>query len=88
MNDLAMDIGEAVVAALVAVGQPLVVNPHGVHDRGVDVVNMHRVFIDIVGEVVGFAVFEPGFDAAAGEPHGEAAGVVVAPVLCGRERAL
>ena len=38
-------------------------------------------FTDVVAEVVGFAVADAFFDAAAGEPHAEVARVVVAAVV-------
>ena len=43
-DHLAVDVGEAEVAAGVAVGQPLVVEAEQVQDRGVEVVDADRVF--------------------------------------------
>ena len=57
-------------------------------DRGVEVADVDGVFDDVVGEVVGFAVDRAAFDAAAGHPHGEAAGVMVAAVVFFAEAAL
>ena len=47
-------------------------------DRGLDVVDVHGVFLDVEAEFIGLAVLDAGFDAAAGEPHGECLRVVVA----------
>ena len=38
------------------VGEPLVVEAQQVQDRGVEIVDMDRVFDDVVGEIVGLAV--------------------------------
>ena len=48
--------------------------------RGLQVVDVDGVLGDVVAEVVGLAVGEAGFDAAACKPDGEAAAVVVAAV--------
>ena len=36
-----------------------------------EIVDVHGIFDDVVGELVGLAVREPGLDAAAGEPPGK-----------------
>ena len=51
-----------------------------VEHGGVEVVDLHFVFDGFVSPFVGRAVGHPGFYAAAGEPSGEAEGVVVAAV--------
>lgn len=43
-----MDIGEAEVAALVTVGESLVVDAQKVEESGVQVVDVHRVLHDVV----------------------------------------
>ena len=88
LDDLAVHVGQAEVAALEAVGQPGVLDPQQVQDRGVEVVDLDRVLDDVVGEVVGLAVDEARLDAAAGQPDREAARVMVAAVIRGGELAL
>ena len=51
-----------------------------VEDGGVDVGDVVAVFDGVEAELVGFAVGDAAFDAAAGHPDGEAVGVVVASV--------
>src|SRR4051812_21380558 len=58
LDDRAEDVGEAVVAALVLVGQPLVVDAQEGEDRGVEVVDVDAVGGDAVAERVGRAVGE------------------------------
>ena len=79
-DDLAVDVGEAVVAAGVAVGEGLVVEAEEGHHGSVEVVDVDGFIDGFEAEVVGGAVGCSGFDAAAGEPHGEAVVVVVAAV--------
>src|SRR6185312_16071222 len=75
------DVGEAEVAALEAVGEARVVEAEEVEDGGVEVVDVDGVFGDVEAEVVGFAEGDAGFYTAAGEPIGEAVGVMVAAVV-------
>ena len=77
-DDLAGDVGQAEVAAAVAEGQALVVEAEEVEDRGVEVVHVDLVLHGLVPELVGRAEREAGLHAGAGEPDGEAVGVVVA----------
>ena len=75
-----MDVGQAEVAAGVAVGEGLVVEAEEVEDRGVEVVDVDLVLDGLEAELVGGAVDVAALDAAAGQPHGEAVVVVVAAV--------
>ena len=77
-DDVAVDVGEAEVAAGVGVGEFFVIEAEEVEDGGVHVVHVDFVGDGVVAEVVGLAEGEAGFDAGAGEPLAEAAGVVVA----------
>ena len=81
MNDFSVDIGEAKVAALESIGKFFVVNPHLVHDRGIEIVDVHGVFDDVVAKVIGLAVGHPAFDSTAGHPDGITASVVIASVV-------
>jgi hypothetical protein len=58
-----------------------VIDAKGVEHGGVEVIDVDGVLHDVVGVVVGLAVVEPGFESASGDPGGEAASVVVAPVV-------
>jgi hypothetical protein len=77
-HNLPVNIGEAEVAAGVAIGEPLVVEAEQVEDRGVEVVDMDLVFHGREAGLVGRAMNVAAADAAAGQPHAEAVMVVVA----------
>ena len=79
-DHLAMHVGEPHVAAAEAVGQPLVIHAQEMQDRRVQVVDLDLVFDGVITVVVGGAVDRAALDSAAGHPHGEAIGVVVAAV--------
>ena len=79
-DDLALHVGQAEVAAGVAVGQPRVVQAQQVEDRGVEVVDVDAVLGDVDAVLVGRAVDDPAFDAAAGQPGRERLVVVLAAV--------
>jgi len=81
LHHFAVDIGQAEVAAGVAVGELLVVHSEDVEDGGVEVVHVDFVFPGKVAEFVGGSVTVAGFDSSSGEPDGEAGRVVVAAVF-------
>src|SRR4051794_7926265 len=76
-DDLAVDVGQAEVAARVAEGQLLVVEAEQVQDRGMEVVHAHQGLHGLEPEVIGRAVDRAALDAAPGEPDGEPVVVVV-----------
>ena len=76
------------MAALELVRQLLVVDAQAVQNRGLQIVDVHRIRDDVVAEVVGLAVRDAGLDAAAGHPHGEAARMMIAAVVVVRQLAL
>src|SRR6266481_3039111 len=80
-HHLAMYIRQPEVAALELIGKPGVVDAKQVHDRRIQVEDLDRVANNVVREVVGFAVSDSRLDAAAGQPEGEAAWVVVSTVI-------
>ena len=56
LHDLAMHVGQAEVAAAVAVGEAGMVQAHQVQDGGVQVVDVHAVFDGVEAELVGRAI--------------------------------
>src|SRR5688500_10080749 len=73
-----MYVGEAEVAALVAEGEPFVLETQQVKDRRIEVVHGHGILGDVVAEWVGGTESDAAFDAAAGEPEAEGVAVVIA----------
>ena len=55
VHDLAEDVGEAVAATLKTVGEAFVIDAEQVQDGGVQVVDVHGVFRDVVTGVAGVA---------------------------------
>src|SRR5437867_11840266 len=88
VDDVAVYVGEAEVAALELVDQLLVVDAQQAEHGGVEVMDVDGVFDDVVAVVVGLAVDQARFDPAAGGPEGEAAAVMVAAIVGGGEGAL
>ena len=66
LDHFAVDIREAVIAALEAVGQLLMIEAEAVQDGGVLVVDVHGVLRDVVGIIVRLAVGHAAADTAAG----------------------
>jgi hypothetical protein len=75
------DAGQSLFETLELVCELFVVETHAMQYRCIDVVNMHGVFDDVVTEVVGFAMDQSFFDAAARHPHAEISGMVVPAVV-------
>ena len=88
-----MDVGKAVVSAVVPEREAFVVEAELVEDRRVKVVHVDLVLHGEVPELVGLAVGEAGFETTAGEQNGEtrrvmvAAGAVLLRVRCAPELA-
>ena len=60
--------------------QPARIEAELLQDRGVDVGDVVAIFDGVEADLVGRAVHDAPFDAAAGHPDGEAEDVMVAPV--------
>src|SRR5258705_9619176 len=85
IHHLPVHVGEPVVAALELEGQPGVVDAKAMQHCRVQVMNVHRVAGNVVAEIVRLAVCQPGLDAAASQPNGEAARMMVAAIIVGRK---
>src|SRR5262249_9672351 len=73
VHHVAVHVGQAVVAAAVAIGQAGVVDAHQMQDGGVQVVDVDLVPHRVPAVLVGGAVDQAAADAPAGQPHREAA---------------
>jgi hypothetical protein len=60
---MALDVGQAHVAACVRKSQPFVIQAEQVQYRGVPVVDMHRVDDALIAELVGLTMAGTGLDA-------------------------
>ena len=86
-DHLAIDVGEAEIAPLVAPRELLVIKTEEVQDGGVEVVEVDLSGDRTEAECIGLAVHEAAFDSAAGHPGAEALGLVFATVLFDRRGA-
>src|SRR5690349_472335 len=71
IDHVAIDIRETIIAAVVTIREPRVVETHEVQDGGVQVVDVNFVLNSVPAEVVGRAMHHAAFHAAARHPHGE-----------------
>src|SRR5262245_54120067 len=85
-NDFAVDVGEAEVAAGVAVGEAFVVDAEDVQQRRVEVVDGNAIVYGAEAELVCGAVADAALEAAAGHEHREPVRIVVASVATFRYR--
>ena len=81
MDDFAVHIRESKRAALVAIGQSLVVEAQQIQHRGVQIVHVHRLLDDVVAKFIRAAVRDALLHAAAREQHGKGILMMVAPGL-------
>src|SRR5258706_13729569 len=80
-HDVPRHVREAEVSSLKLISQLGVVDTQRAQDGRMQIVNVDRIFHDVVAVVVGLADADAGLDASAGEPHGEAAWMMIAPVI-------
>src|SRR5688572_5544129 len=73
------------MAALELEGETLMIDAELVEESGVKVVHADGFIGDVVSEIVGRSIHGAAFEAAAGNPHREAARMVVAPIVVRRE---
>ena len=78
-----MNIGQAIVPTLELKRELGVVNPQAVQDCCVEVVDMNGIFGNVVAEFIGRAIGYSGLNSAAGQPHREAARMVIPAVFGG-----
>src|ERR1035437_1693937 len=69
INHIAGDVGEPEIASLELKRQLGVLNAQAVQDGGLQVVDVDRVFQNVVTEVVGLAQNEAALDATPRHPH-------------------
>src|SRR5882762_9030118 len=79
-NHFAMDVRDAKVAALETIRKLLVVDAPAAQNRGIEVVNVDRIFDDIVAVIVGPAIAHTGFDSTTRHPNRVAAPMMIAAV--------
>lgn len=75
-----MDIGQAEIAAGMAEGKVLVIEPKQMQKRGVKIVDMHLLVHCGETKLIGRSMDIPAFHPAACQPDCEAVMVVVAPI--------
>ena len=78
MHHLARDIGQAEVAASVAICEAFVIDAKKVQHRRMQVVRVNRAVAGQDAVLIGLAMDEAALHAAAGHPGGEAEVVVLA----------
>jgi len=88
VDDFSVDVGQAKIAPLKSVRQLRVLQAKLMEDRRVKIVNVDLVFNRIKTEVVGFAVNDSAFNAAARQPDSVTVRMMVATDLVRLERAL
>src|SRR5258705_12224585 len=79
-HDLAVDIGQAVVAPSVAIGKARVIEAHQVQNSRVEVVHMDLVLNGVPSKVVGRPMGHSAPHPAPGHPHGETERMMLATI--------
>src|SRR3984957_4557431 len=87
-HHVAANISQAEIASLEFVRQAEMINTEAMQDGGLQVVDVHGIFEDVIGKVISLTDAQASLDPAAGHPNGEAARVMVAAVVRGAELAL
>jgi hypothetical protein len=77
-DDFSVYVGQAITPSLVFKGKLFVVNSQEVQHGGLEIVNMYRVFGDVVAEIIGGSVNHTFLHACSGHPDGETTGMMIA----------
>ena len=77
LDDMTSHVGQAKLSTLEAVGELQVIQAEKLKDGSLDIMNVEPIFRGAEAELVGGAHGDPGFGAAAGEPHGVGVDVMV-----------
>ena len=88
LNDLTVNVSQAEMTALELEGELLMVQSQAVKHSGVEVMDVDRILHNIVAEVVGLSVDDPGLNSASGHPQSETAPMVISPMIIFGERSL
>src|ERR1700735_5504901 len=81
MTPVPRHIGQPEVAALELEGEPFVIDAQAMQDSSLQIVYMYRIGHHVVAIVVGLADGDAALYAAPGQPHAEAAGMMVAAIV-------
>ena len=73
--------GKSLIETQVFVGEAFVVDAQSPEDCSVEVVDVHGIFDDVVGEIICLAIFKSRFESTARHPHGKATSMMVAPMV-------
>ena len=76
-----LDPGEPLIEPKIFVSESFVVDPEAVKDGRIEIIYVNGVFHDVVGEVVGLAVFKTSLDSTTCHPHRETAPMVIPSVV-------
>ena len=87
-NALGFYPGQTLLETLEGEGESFVIDPHAMENRCVDIVDMYRIFGDVVTVIVGRSEFDPTLDPAAGHPHAETLRMMVSTVIGLRQTTL
>ena len=79
-DDIPMHVGEAKLAAGVPVGQPLMIQSQSIKQRGMQIVHVDGFFDGAITKFIRSTVGQAAADTAAGEPHGEGLGMMIAAI--------
>ncbi len=81
LHHFSVHIGEAVIASLEPERQLGVIETQKLQNGRVQIVYVNAIFGRVEAELIRLAERDSGFDATAGQPHGEAIRVMVAAVV-------
>src|SRR5688572_21307991 len=76
-----MDVSQTIMPALKLIRQLRMVNAEQMQNRRMQIMDVHRVFRNVVTEIVSYAITEALLDARTGKPYREAARVMISAVV-------
>ena len=81
-------IGEPVSSTLVFINEFFMIIPKEVQNRSLKIMNMHRIFNNVVTEFIRFPIHDTRFYTTASHPDAKAPRMMIATIACSFEVAL
>ena len=80
-NNFAVYVGEAIPSSKVLVDEFFVIDTHQVHDGSLEIMDVNRIFGDVVAEVICLAIDHPGLHTAPCHEYGECSRMMVSAII-------
>jgi len=76
-----MHIGQPIAPALELIVEPLMIDAQEMHKCGLKIMDMYRIFHNVVTKIISFTIGESFFDPCAGHPNSKTPGMMIPAII-------